>query len=85
MFKHQINFSAQIHKTYIKALLKAIGGSNTFFTKFNFGFYMKALSTNYKPVCIELKNIIQFLRYCTFYKKFPVQMYGPQVFWGQFS
>ena len=39
--------------------IKGIGGSNIiFFTKNNIGSYMKALSTNYKPVFIELENII---------------------------
>ena len=46
---------------------------------------MKALSTNYKPVFIELKNIILLLRYCNFYKKFLIQMYGSQIFWSHFS
>ena len=38
---------------------------------------MKALATNYKPVLIEFKNVILFLRYGIFCKKFPIQMYGP--------
>ena len=34
--------------------IKAIGESPAhFFAKINFGFYMKVLSTNYKPVFIE--------------------------------
>ena len=38
----------------------AIGGEGPahFFTKINFGFYLKALSANYKLVFIEFKNII---------------------------
>ena len=36
---------------------KGIGEFN-FFTKNNIGSYIKALSTNYKPVFMELKNLI---------------------------
>ena len=65
---------------------KAVGGGiNTLFTKNNFGFYMKALNTNYKPVFIEFKNIILVLKYFIFCKNFPIQTYGPHIFWGQFS
>ena len=46
---------------------------------------MKALSTNYKPVFIELKNVIKLLKYCNFCKDFPIQAYGPQFFGDQFS
>ena len=38
--------------------LRPQGGLTLFFTKINFGFYMKAKSTNYKPVFIESKNLI---------------------------
>ena len=38
--------------------LKAIGEYNTFFTEINFGFYIKALKTYYKPDFTELKNVI---------------------------
>ena len=38
--------------------LKGIGGRTFFLTKNNNGYYMKALSTNYKPVFEKLKNII---------------------------
>ena len=40
--------------------IKAMGGlgKSLFFTKINFGFYLKALSANYKLVFIEFKNII---------------------------
>ena len=34
------------------------GGKSLFFTKINFGFYLKALKANYKLVFIEFKNII---------------------------
>ena len=56
------------------------GGPAHFFTKINLGFYLKALSANYKLVFIELKNIIYILRYFIFSKKFPIQMYGPEFF-----
>ena len=39
-------------------LFKGIGGSTFFFTKNNIGSYMKAWSTNYKPVFRELNIII---------------------------
>ena len=39
-------------------IVKVIGGPTHFFTKINFCLYMKAPSTNYKPVFTELKNII---------------------------
>ena len=43
----------------IGANVKAIRGALAhFFTKINFGFYLKALSANYKLVFIEFKNII---------------------------
>ena len=41
-----------------KHSIKAIGGPAHFFTKINFGFYLKALSANYKLDFIEFKNII---------------------------
>ena len=34
------------------------GVKHFFFIKYNIVSYMKALSTNYKPVFIELKNLI---------------------------
>ena len=40
---------------YVK---KATGRSNTFISKIKFDFYMKALSTNYKPGLTELKNLV---------------------------
>ena len=52
------------------SLLNSIGGPTFFSTKNNIGSYMKALSTNYKPVFIELKNLIYFLRCCNYIKSF---------------
>ena len=56
-----------------------------FFIKINVSFYIKTSSTNYMPLFTELKNIFQFLRYCKFCKKCPIQTYRPQFFQGQFS
>ena len=39
-------------------ILRPYGGTTLFFTKNNFGFNIKALNTNYKPVLLEFKNII---------------------------
>ena len=40
-------------------VIKGIGGgSDIFFTKYYIRCYMKAWSTNYKPVFIESKNLI---------------------------
>ena len=66
--------------------INAIGGRgwNLFLIQVNFGFYIKAWSTNYKPVFTELKNVIQLLRYCNFCKKFRIQTYEPKNFLGQF-
>ena len=44
-----------------------------FFTKNNTGSYMKALSKNYKPVFMELKNLIKFLKYNKFVNSFRYQ------------
>ena len=46
--------------------VKAIGRSNTLFSKNGFGIYLKALSTNYKPV---QKCHLNF-RYFIFVKSF---------------
>ena len=46
---------------------------------------MKASSTNYKPDFIEQKNLILFLRYFNFCKKFLVQTYEPQIIHEKFS
>ena len=46
-----------------KFIVKAIGrggDKSLFFTKINFGFYIKALSTNYKLGFTELKIIFNF-------------------------
>ena len=43
---------------------------NFFFTKNNIGSYIKALTTNYKPVFIELKSLILLLSYCFFFSSF---------------
>ena len=70
----------------IKHVLEAHRGvQDFFFTKNSICSYMKALSTHYKPVYIELKNNIELLRLCNFSKKFPIQTYGTQIFWGQNS
>ena len=46
-----------------------MGRGGTFFLN-NFGIKVKDLSTNYKPVFIEFKNIIYFLNYLYFEKSF---------------
>ena len=39
--------------------LRPYGGLITFFfTKINFGFYIKALSTNFNPVFTELRDLV---------------------------
>ena len=38
--------------------IKAIGRVKKLLFLINFGFYIKALSTNYKPILKELKNLI---------------------------
>ena len=55
-----------------------------FFSKINYGFYIKVKSTNYKQVFTEFKIVDKLLRYCNFCIKFPIQTHGPQFFWGQF-
>ena len=58
-----------------KFVFKAIEGQTLFFKKSDFSIYMKAKSTNYKPVFIEFKNIISILRYLIFCKNFKLQTY----------
>ena len=72
---------AQIKLYKIRSTCKDQGGPPY---ALNTGSYMKASSTNYKPVFIELKKNIQHLRYCNFSEKFPIQTYGPKIFQGQF-
>ena len=59
--RHDLNFTSVSYESMwieILVVIKTIGGSAHFFTKINFGFYLKALSANYKLVFVEFKNII---------------------------
>ena len=61
-FRQLISFTADKLSNYNSYSNKFIymqqGGPAHFFTKINFGFYLKARSANYKLVFIEFKNII---------------------------
>ena len=63
----------KVAKIKIKGILK---GSDIIFTKHNIGFYMKALSTNYKQVFKEFKNRTEILRYFNFFRNFLIQTFG---------
>ena len=56
-------------------MIKGIGSFQHFFTINNIRSCIKAFSTNYEPVFIELKNLYQLLRYCNFCKQV-YRLYG---------
>ena len=79
-------FLIQIKTLFEKAYknFKGIGESKFFLNKNNIGSYVKAFSTNYKPVFIKLKKLSNFWNSVVFVKSF-WQKVCTKVFWGQFS
>ena len=79
-----MDFQVYFHKNQFSytrqgRFVKAIGGDKSlFFTKINFGFYLKALSSNYKLVFIEFKNFFvnSFQFKCMDQKFFEVNFLG---------